>query len=103
MPAPPCPLQVAEYHVFLDVDFEHLRWKGTIHFEVAGSADAIDLDSSRLTIEGATVGGAPVPAEVDAANERLRLRVPVRGRAAVQVSFAGWVLEKGVVGRYRER
>lgn len=103
MPAPPCPLRVSEYQVSLDVDFAQLRWKGTADFEVQGTAEAIDLDSVRLTIEAAAVDGTPVTPEVDAERGRLRLKSPVHGSAQVHVAFSGGVVEHSLMGLYRSR
>lgn len=103
MPPPPCPLRTAEYRIVLDVDFHALRWKGTVEFEVQGSADAVDLDCAELQIEQATVDGSPVEIATDPAHERLRLRRGVRGRAALSVRFGGHVPERGLMGLYKSR
>ncbi len=103
MPAPPCPFKVAEYRLVLDVDFAKLRWKGSVEFDVEGSAPEIDLDGLRLEVEGARVDRASVPVEVDEAHERIRLKAPVRGQARVAIDFAGAVAEHSLMGLYRSR
>ncbi len=103
MPVPECPFKVAEYRLALDVDFSQLRWKGTIDFEVVGSAESVVLDSVRVTIERASVGGTPVEVETDEAHERIQLKAAVQGRALVHVAFSGAVVEHSLMGLYRSR
>lgn len=103
MPAPPITLRTSEYRITLDVDFPAMRWRGTVDFEVEGSANSIDLDCVRLTIEKATVDDAPVPVAVDAQRGVLQLKRPVVGRARVHVTYSGAVVEHSLMGLYRSR
>jgi tricorn protease interacting factor F2/3 len=97
------PLKTEEYRLHLDVDYQRGTWKGTIEFDVDGSAPSVDLDAERLTIEHASVGGQNVVAQVDAERGLLRLPMAVEGRARVHVGFSGAVAEHGLMGLYRSR
>ncbi len=97
------PFKVREYRLELNVDFERKSWTGSIDFDLEGTAESLDLDSVRLTIDHATVDGRPVSVEIDPEHERIRLASPVRGRARVAVDFSGAVAEHALMGLYRSR
>ncbi len=97
------PFRVPEYRLRLNVDFEGKSWKGSIDFDLEGTAESIDLDSLRLTIDRATVDGKSVEVENDPANERIRLRASLKGRARVAVDFSGTVGEHSLMGLYKSR
>ncbi|MEM0129264.1 MAG: M1 family metallopeptidase [Thermoplasmata archaeon] len=103
MSAPPCPYEVSEYALRLDVDFAQQRWTGTVECELRGSAPRIALDCVRLEILEALVDGRAVPHRLDPAAEQLILEAPITGRAAVRIGFAGHVDPNLLMGLYRSR
>jgi tricorn protease interacting factor F2/3 len=90
-----------EYRLALDIDFEGLRWTGTVGFDLPAALEPFALDCADLDVDEVTVDGAPVEFRVDRAEEKLFLLHAPAG--AVTARFHGVVNRTGLVGLYRSR
>jgi tricorn protease interacting factor F2/3 len=94
---------VDEYRLLLDVDFERLRWHGTVEFTPPPGTGRLPLDCDGLEIAAVRVQDRPVPFVHDPKASRLSFDVPPGGGSGVAVDFAGTVETKNLFGFYRSR
>ncbi len=97
------PPSVSEYRLRLDVDFEHLRWTGTLEIDLAGEPGSLDLDSDGLEIHAVRRGGRAVPFRVDREERVLRLPSLEGTKGPIAIEYSGEVAQRNLLGLYRSR
>jgi len=92
---------IPEYRLDLDVDFEGLRWSGSVEFDLGPGRSRITLDSEDLEIRTVSRNGQPTPFELDEPRHRLDIPVASPGASTIRVEFQGAVDPHRLVGLYR--
>ena len=92
---------VPEYRLLLDLDFERLRWHGTVEFDVSGVPSRLSLDCEGLEVSAVRVGGLPVGFSHDTRANRLSFELGRGHGSSVAVDFSGRVETKNLFGLYR--
>jgi tricorn protease interacting factor F2/3 len=94
---------VSEYRLLLDLDFEGLRWTGTVEFDVTEGASRLALDCEGLEVAAVRVGGRPVGFSHDPSTNRLSFELGRGHGPEVAIDFSGRVETKNLFGLYRSR
>ncbi len=96
-------VEIGEYRLHLDVDFERGTWSGRVEFDPVGPGGPIDLDADELEIRTVSAGGRPIDFRHDPAAGRLSFPVGGTVGGPVTVTFAGAVRAGQLIGLYRCR
>ncbi len=94
---------IPEYRLHLDVDFERLRWSGSVGFDLGPGSDPVELDAEDLEIRAVLKNGAPTPFHLDPGRHRLAISLGSRGAATIRIEFRGQLDPQRLVGLYRCR
>ncbi len=92
-----------DYRLRLDVDFHHLRWKGTVEFDLAAPSGSIRLDTERLRVTAVRDGGRPVPFTPGPEGRGVSIPRAPGSPASLAVDFEGEVDSDALFGFYRSR
>jgi tricorn protease interacting factor F2/3 len=99
---PPEPPAIPDYQLHLDVDFDALRWTGTVAFEPPAGTAELTLNADGLEIRSVQRGDRPIPHRLDPYLQELAL-TELDGKGPVVVQFAGVVAQQQMIGLCRSR
>jgi len=96
------PPQIPDYRLALDVDFEALRWSGTLEIEPPAGATELALNADRLDIRSVRREGREIAHRLDPEAQELLL-TGIEGRGPLVIEFAGVASQRQLIGLYRSR
>ena len=84
----------------LDVKSREKTFAGHVTIRLEGAVRPLVLDSSQLTIVGATLDGKPTPFEEDRPHGKLRFPEVPTGACRLEIAYHGAVEENSLIGLY---
>jgi tricorn protease interacting factor F2/3 len=93
----------SDYRLRLDVDFANQRWKGTVEFDLAGTAGSIRLDAERLRVTAAREGGRPTTYTTAPEGGGVSIQRTAGSASPIAVDFEGEIDSSALFGFYRSR
>ncbi|MEM3857480.1 MAG: M1 family metallopeptidase, partial [Thermoprotei archaeon] len=95
-------MEIREYTLSLDVDFDNLTFKGTCSLHIAGATGVLELDALDLEILNVTAGGAKLNFNHEGSRGKLTIN-GVAGDCALSVEYQGRVAEDKLTGFYKAK
>ena len=94
-------MKAEHYSLSLDVDFEHLTFRGTVRLTGEFDTPALRLNAVGLEVNRAVAGGKPLSVKVIGPSQEVEFRDVPAGTRELELDYSGKVLAKSLLGFYR--